>query len=429
MMRAKFVLGPSRAVGLVLAILLASAQFALSQPKDAPRLKVTCAKADAIYRVGETAKFKLEALEDVECTWTASKDGVGSLSKGSGKMIKGMTTEVAIKFDEPGFVQLRVTAGKQQFIVAAAFDPTKIEPTAKMPKDFDAFWNAGKEELAKVPIDAKLERVAKQSDSRVDCYKISLPNIEGKHVRGWLSVPTGKGPFPAVLTVPGAGVYGIGPDKGHAYLGALSLNIIIHDIPVDENQEFYAKQNAGPLSNYRDIGMNDKNKSYYRAVILGCARCIDYLYTRDDFNKKELAVTGGSQGGALTLITSGLDSRVTLAAPNVAAMCDHSGMAFDRVSGWPHWLTRAKDKDKVLETSAYFDAVNFARKFKGKSVHGVGFIDTVCAPTTVYAAFNVHPEPKVMINSPLMGHATDTRWAKAREQFFKDNMALKPPAK
>ena len=388
---------------------------------------MTCDRADAIYRVGATVTFNIEALDDVEFTWVASKDGFKMLNKGEGKLSKGTPLGIGVKPTEPGFVQMRITAGKQTFIAAAAFDPTKIEPTAKMPDDFDAFWNTGKQELAKVALDAKLEHVAKQSDDRVDCYKISLANIEGKRVHGWLSVPKGKGPFPAVLTVPGAGVYGIGPDKAHAYLGALSMNIIIHDIPVDEGKDFYAKQSAGALKEYRDIGMEDKDKSYYRAVILGCVRCIDYLFTRDDFNKKELAVTGGSQGGALTLITSGLDPRVTLAAPNVAAMCDHSGMAFDRVSGWPHWLMRAKNKDKVLETSAYFDAVNFARKFKGKSVHGVGFIDTVCAPTTVYAAFNVHPEPKVMIDSPLMGHGTDPRWTKAREQFFKDNMTLKPP--
>jgi cephalosporin-C deacetylase len=285
--------------------------------------------------------------------------------------------------------------------------------------------------FARAFFDAKLEHVAKQSDARVSCYKISLGNIEGKRVHGWLSVPVGKGPFPAVLTVPGAGVYGIGPAKNFADMGALSLNIIIHDLPVDESKEFYAKMSAGPLKDYRDIGMADKNKNYYRAVILGCVRCIDYLFTRDDFNKKELAVTGGSQGGALTLITSGLDPRVTLAAPNVAAMCDHSGMAYGRVSGWPHWLTRATadNKAKVLETSAYYDAVNFARKFKGTSVHGVGFIDTVCAPTTVYAAYNVHPAPKTMIDSPLMGHGTDVRWTKARDQLFNDNMTMKPPAK
>ena len=206
-----------------------------------------------------------------------------------------------------------------------------------------------------------------------------------------------------------------------------SLNIIIHDIPLTRPW-ISTPQSRRPLAHHhRDVGMEKQEL----LASFSAACCIDYLHTREDFNQKELAVTGGSQGGALTLITSGLDPRVTLAAPNVAAMCDHSGMAFDRVSGWPHWLNRVKavQKDKVLETSAYFDAVNFARKFKGKSVHGVGFIDTVCAPTTVYAAFNVHPEPKVMIDSPLMGHDTDSRWTKAREQFFKDNMTLQPPTK
>src|SRR5205823_589742 len=190
---------------------------------------------------------------------------------------------------------------------------------------------------------------------------------------------------------------------------------------------------AGPLKDYRDIGMDDKNKSYYRDVILGCVRCLDYLTSRPDYNGKDLGVTGGSQGGALTLITSGIDPRVTLAAPTIAAMCDHSGKAFGRISGWPHWLLRLKDDEakakKVLETSAYYDAVNFARKFKGKSLHGVGFIDTVCAPTTVYAAFNVHPEPKRMIASPLMGHGTDPRYLQARDDFWKKNMKLMPPEK
>jgi cephalosporin-C deacetylase-like acetyl esterase len=419
------------AAGLALALLLAAWPAPAAQQKDPPPLKVKCDRPDAIYGVGDEAKFVIESNADTEFSYMLSEDGFKVTDKGSGKLTKGQTFTVSVKGTRPGFMQIRVTVGKQSFLAAAAFDPYKIEPTAKMPDDFDAFWQAGKKELAQVPIDAKLEHVAKQSDDRVDCYKITLGNIEGKRVHGWLSVPKSKGPFPAVLTVPGAGVYGIGPDKGHAYLGALSLNIIIHDIPVDESPEFYKKMAAGPLKDYRDIGMDNRDKSYYRAVILGCVRCIDYLFTRDDFNKKELAVTGGSQGGALTLITSGLDPRVTLAAPNVAAMCDHSGMAFGRVSGWPHWLQRATpdNKAKVLETSAYYDAVNFARKFKGKSVHGVGFIDTVCAPTTVYAAFNVHPFPKTMVSTPLMGHDTDPLWLKTREQFFKENMTLKPPTK
>lgn len=395
-------------------------------------LALRCDRANAIYKVGEKATFLIYADADDIGTFRLSDDGYKTIKEGKITVKAGEVFSLSEGLSKPGFLQLSVSLNKQTKLAAAAFDPTKIEPTAKMPEDFDAFWAAGLKELAKVDMDPKLEKVEKFSKGLVTCYQISLANVNGKRVHGWLSVPAGKGPFPAVLTVPGAGVYGISPDVYHAHLGAISMNIIIHDMPVDQPPEYYKKLSMTTLKDYRDIGMDDRNKNYYRDVILGCVRCLDYLTSREDYNGKDLAVTGGSQGGALTLITSGLDPRVKFASPNVAAMCDHSGYAHDRVGGWPHWLARVADKEKkskVLETSAYYDAVNFARKFKGKSLHGVGFIDTVCAPTTVYAAYNVHPDPKIMIDSPLMGHSTDSRYLKAREKFWQDNMSLQPPGK
>jgi cephalosporin-C deacetylase-like acetyl esterase len=416
--------------GLLLAALVAASPEtgARAQKGKGTALSAHCDRPDATYKVGESVEFKVQADADGEVTYRLSEDGFKAVEQGKLTVRAGETGVIKGKLDKPGFLQLSVARGKDRALAAAAFDPTKIQPTAEEPADFDAFWAAGLKELAKVPVDAQLEHSKKHSDSRVDCYRISLANVGGKRVRGWVSVPKVKGPFPAILTVPGAGVYGITPDRHHAYLGAVSMNIIIHDIPVDESADFYKKQSAGPLTDYRDIGMDDPQKSYYRAVILGCARSIDYLAGRPDHNG-EVAVTGVSQGGGLTLITSGLDARVRLAAPSVAAMCDHSGVAHGRVSGWPHWLTRVKGEraKKVLQTSAYFDAVNFARRFKGKSLHHVGFIDTVCAPTTVYAAYNVHPEPKVMVAEPLVGHAFTQKFRDARDAFWKANLALKPP--
>ena len=128
------------------------------------------------------------------------------------------------------------------------------------------------------------------------------------------------------------------------------------------------------------------------------------------------------------MCVSGLDDRVALAAPNVAALCDLNARSHGRIDGWPQWAKSvpADLKDKVEATSQYFDAVNFARKFKGKSIHGVGFLDAVCPPSTVYAAFNQHPDPKIMIDSPKMGHEAESEWRKARENFWKDNLKLKP---
>jgi cephalosporin-C deacetylase-like acetyl esterase len=337
-----------------------------------------------LFKVGETATFKVQSEIEGEASYRLSEDGFKTVKEGMLTLVKGKTAEVTATLEKPGFLQLRITIGKDEGLAAAAFEPTKIEPTAKMPADFDAFWDAQKKELAKIPLDAKLEHSPKFSDAKVDCFKISLANVDDRRVHGWIAVPKGKGPFPAILTVPYAGVYGIEPDKRHAQMGALAMNIIVHDLPVDEKPEFYEKQADGPLKDYRDIGMNDRKKSYFRLAILACLRAADYITSRPDFNAKDLAVTGGSQGGGLAIITAGADSRITVLAASVPALCDHSGIAQDRISGWPQWLRRVKGDEatQVLETSAYFDAVNFARKFKGKSLLSVGFIDTACPTRT-----------------------------------------------
>jgi cephalosporin-C deacetylase-like acetyl esterase len=124
-------------------------------------------------------------------------------------------------------------------------------------------------------------------------------------------------------------------------------------------------------------------------------------------------------------MTAGADPRVTLLTANVPGLCDHSGIAHGRISGWPYWLRRVKGDEaaRVLETSAYVDAVNFARKYRGKSLLGVGFLDTASA----YAAFNALPEPKTIIASPRMGHSVDPKFTQAREEFWKKYLPLKPP--
>jgi cephalosporin-C deacetylase len=414
---------------LVGSLAMGIAQAQAPKPKELPAVQVSCTRADGLFKVGETATFKVASEVDGMATYRLSEDGFKTIKEDKLKLEKGKTIEINGTLDKPGFLQLRLTVGSDHVLGAAAFEPNKIEPTTKMPADFDAFWDAQKKELAKVPLDAKVEHSPKHSDDQVTCYKVTLAGIDGRHVHGWIAVPKGKGPFPAILWVPAAGVYGIEPDKGFARMGALAMNLIIHDLPVDETTDFYQKQADGPLKDYRNIGMADRRQSYFRQAILACIRAADYIASRPDFNGKDLAVAGSSQGGGLAIMTAGADPRVTLLTSNVPALCDHAGIAHGRISGWPYWLNRVKGDQaaKVLETSAYVDAVNFARKYRGKSLLGVGFLDTACPPTSAYAAFNVLPEPKTIIASPRMGHSVDPKFTEARNEFWKKNLPLKPP--
>ncbi|MFN7930183.1 MAG: hypothetical protein U0Y68_20120 [Blastocatellia bacterium] len=59
---------------------------------------------------------------------------------------------------EPGLCCIATTemyGRKYRGLATAGFTPEQIKPTTTDPNDFDAFWNAGKEALAKLPIDAK----------------------------------------------------------------------------------------------------------------------------------------------------------------------------------------------------------------------------------------------------------------------------------
>ena len=425
----------SGAVCALLMVALASAQGPAKKDdkkKEPAPLRVKVERDDATYKVDESASFVFVSTVAGEVGYRFTEDGYQVVKEGKLKVEAGQTYRLEGKLDRPGFLRLELKQGTATALAAAAIDPTKIEPTAKMPADFDEFWAGQLKELAKVGMEVEKEPVESKSTSTVDSYRLKIAGVEGKSVRGWLSMPKGPGPFPVVLTVPGAGVYGIGPDHHHANLGAISINIIIHDIQVDaKDPDYYKSKSTTELKAYTSRGWDDKTKTYFRYAILGGIRALDYATSLKEFNGKEVAVTGGSQGGALTLILSGLDKRVGFAAPNIAGMCDLNGRAHKRIDGWPHWLAvaPAELKAKIEETSGYYDAVNFARKFRGKSVHGVGFLDSTCPPTTAYAAFNVHPEPKKMIDSPLMAHATDPRWTKARDEFWKANLSLKPAPK
>jgi cephalosporin-C deacetylase-like acetyl esterase len=99
---------------------------------------------------------------------------------------------------------------------------------------------------------------------------------------------------------------------------------------------------------------------------------------------------GGSQGGALSIITTGLDPRIDYLVSFYPALCDLTGYLHGRAGGWPHMFR--DDFNNItskIETSKYYDVVNFARNVKVPGYYSFGFNDNVCPPTTIYSAINV----------------------------------------
>ena len=101
--------------------------------------------------------------------------------EGTIKLKNGKAILKAKKFNEPGFLRCYVSVdidGKTYSSYSTAgFSPDNIQPTTTLPDDFEEFWNKGKKELSRIPINPVLTLIPERCTDKVDVYHISINNI------------------------------------------------------------------------------------------------------------------------------------------------------------------------------------------------------------------------------------------------------------
>lgn len=334
---------------------------------------------------------------------------------------------------EPGFLRCVVTMEKDgktyRGLATAGFAPNSIKPTTTDPNDFDEFWNKNKKEVEKIPLEPKMELLPAYGTSKVDVYHVSFQNVgtgysKISRIYGILAIPKTVDPkqkFPAILRVPGAGVR---PYKGQISLaekGFITLEIGIHGIPVILDQQVYDDLRAGSLNRYMLYNLDNRDTYYYKRVFLGCLRANDFLTQLPQYDGKNLAVIGGSQGGALSIMTAALDSRVKVLAASYPALADMTGYLHNRAGGWFHAFKDSEFQIKEkIETSKYYDTVNFARRLKVPGIYSFGYNDEVCPPTSMFAAYNTISAPKNLLLGLEMGHGNSPEQTERLDGFITD---------
>lgn len=387
-------------------------------------VEVTTERKDPVYHRGEEVKFIITATRDGKplaesqpVEFRITNDGVAPPLAEGKVVITGGRVEVATKLDVPGFLNCKVTyappgAPPKVQSAAAAVDPTEIKAALPVPDDFDAFWDEQKKLLATIPANVKLTPVP-SPNSAVECFDLEADGFNGK-VTGYLAKPKDAKPksLPAILIPHGAGVRSsvLGSAAKWAADGFLALDFNAHGIPNGKPGEFYANLSAKELNGYPAQGRESRETTFFRTLFLRDIRAIDAVASQPEWNGKTLVVHGVSQGGGQSIAMAGLDPRVTLFCTYVPAICDHAGSEAGRVNGWPKLvpldLKTGKYDAKVQAASRYVDCVNFATRAKAPAVFTVGFVDGVCPPSSVYAAYNAVPGEKQIFHLPTTGHAT-----------------------
>lgn len=406
-------------------------------PEQLVRIVVTPDHEDWQYNTGEKVTFTVQVFYHMNYlkgskTWYETGPEKMEAFRKDSLILDGKPFKVdGGTLKSPGFLRCIVTVDyegkKYRGLATAGFNVDQIKPTVSLPEDFGSFWEAAKKELSVVPVGARMTLIPERCTENINVYHVSLQNIGNSRIYGIVSIPRKEGRYPAVLEVPGAGVRAYAPDIALAEKGVITFVIGIHGIPVNLDPGVYLDLGSGALREYWTFNMDNKDRYYYKRVYLGCLRANDFLVSLPQYDGASLAVTGGSQGGALSIITASLDPRVKFLGAFYPALCDVTGYLSGRAGGWPHFFDKNNlnfhNTREKLQTIAYYDVANFARNIKVPGFYSWGFNDETCPPTSMYAAYNLisaekslnlfletghwtYPEQNIMLQKWILGRLT-----------------------
>lgn len=399
--------------------------------------------ADWLYQTGENAKVEVSFCKygiprDGELKYSIGNDMLQPDKHGSVKLKNGRAVINMGTKKTPGFRDMKLSVsldGKTyEHHIKVGFSVDKIKPYTQEPQDFRSFWQKNVEELKQVPMSYTKELYKDYCTDKIDCYLVKLQiDKMGHSMYGFLFYPKNvqPGKHPVVLCPPGAGIKTIKDpmrNKYYAENGFVRFEVEIHGLDPRISSETFGEisrafndRNGGYLAN----GLENKDIYYMKHVYVGLVRCIDFLTSLPEWDGKNVAVQGGSQGGALAIIAAGLDSRVTQCVANHPALSDMAGYAAKGgTGGYPHFCRQPQilsNKD-CLNTLAYFDVVNFARYVKAPTYLTWGYNDVTCPPTTSYAVWNTLKCTKESLLTPINEHWTTTETNRGQMVWIKAHL-------
>ena len=404
-------------LSLLLSVLVAA--VIAQTPRTYIMVVVAPDHTDWTYKTGEKVSFTITVLKDGNPLKNTSVDvqvGPEKVDALFSKKINLADGKISIDggtMQKPGFLRCVAIAtidGKQyRGLATVGFNPYEIQPTTNVPADFAAFWNKAKSDLAKIPLETKLTLIPERCTEKVNTYQFSVQNYKpGARLYGMICIPKKPGKYPAELIVPGAGIRPLNGYVTQAEKGIITVEMAIHGIPVTMDPLVYNNLYDGALNEYYFTNLDNKDHYYYKRVYMGCVRAVDLIYSLPEFDGQNVGVFGGSQGGALSVVTAALDSRVKYLVCLFPALSDLTGYLHNRAGGWPHMFNKENaaynNTPARIETSKYYDVVNFARMLKVPGYYSWGFNDETCPPTTTFSVYNVITAPKEIMLARDAGH-------------------------
>lgn len=282
------------------------------------------------------------------------------------------------------------------------------------PADFDSYWETALAEMRAV--DPKVELVPHALKApNAECFDLYFTGVGGSRVHAkYLRPKNVTGRRPAVVMFHGySGNSGEWADK----LSYVGQGFVVAALDcrgqggLSENIEGV----KGPtLRGHIIRGLDDApEKLYYRQVFLDTAQLAGIVMSMPEVDPGRVGATGGSQGGALTLSCAALEPRIARAAPVYPFLCDYQRVwemdlavaAYEELKIYfRHFDPLHERQEEIFTRLGYIDNQHLAPRIQAEVLMPVGLMDTICPPSTQFAAYNKITSKKDLLIYPDFGH-------------------------
>lgn len=322
-----------------------------------------------------------------------------------------------------------------------AIDPFKIVSAPDKQPDFDQFWQAAKDQLAAIDMNAKLTEIESKSTSSRKVWLVEMNSVpdglsgEPVVIRGYYCEPQDGQKHPVVMHFYGYDTQGSkakcecpsGSGSANAEFYLSHRGQYLNNRPAGTNPGVTEDQ-VNIYGDWFSYNFGQKDSWYYRGAFMDVVQAVRFMATRESSDMSKLFAEGSSQGGALTYACAALsDYPCSAIAANVAFLGDYAdamsigGLAAETAKACKGSMTT----DEMLAFLSYFDTKNLATRISCAVLASSGLQDNVCPPRTNIVPFNNLATPqseKEYIFGPEMGHDYPKNWYTKMNALFKSKM-------
>lgn len=292
--------------------------------------------------------------------------------------------------------------------------------TNPRPDDFDQFWADGLDQLDR--IDPDVEIVASDfQTSFADCFDLYFTGVANARIHAkYVRPKPGDDPHPAILQFHGyadkIGDWADGPMLAFAAQGFSYVGMDCRGQGGGSQDTGTVQGNTvrGHIVRGLDDAINGRPENLlFRNIYLDTVQIARIVMNMDDVDPTRVGAWGGSQGGGLSVACAALEPRIRRVAPLYPFLSDFQRVwemdqAKDAYFELQDWFRRNdplhKKETEVFNALGYIDIQHLAGRLKCDVLWRMGLMDTVCPPSTQFAAYNKITSPKSLEIYPDFGH-------------------------